>query len=385
MPRYCRPTYQPPTTYASSPRSCTPPYSDLIDSSKASSEYSFDRIQISGKKPIFGSRQQVGAGTATQNAAGAQATELSIRDFQGRRHVPGPPPNLWSEFAPRSPADGFHRGMDTSAGKPCSEWYAESQVAEPERPIGRDPQSLSLQTPRNFDASLNLSKETPNSQTVTTTKAASRATTKSHRRQALGNRTTNPSLRRRPEERATPQPTKSSQWAQDVDEWPSRKEAETVTAGQKSKAKAPVIKAKAPSTNAEAPATKGVAPKPQLSDWQVCYQINLAFQKKIIGPWECVACKTTGTGTATATHPEFRSNFVTVVATCPDGHKDHFSSAKAPSTKIACGKCDEDFALRVSQQTVKCFNRDCRRMLVVDQELVRWAGTGDEWHEIVSL
>jgi hypothetical protein len=136
-----------------------------------------------------------------------------------------------------------------------------------------------------------------------------------------------------------------------------------------------------PSTNAKAPATKGVAPKPQLSDRQVCYQINLAFQKKIIGPWECVACKATGT----TTHPQFRSNFVTVIATYPDGHKDHLSSAKAPSTKIACGKCDEDFALTVSQQTVKCFNRDCRRMLVVDWELVRWARTGDEWQEIVSL
>jgi hypothetical protein len=381
MPRHRRPTYRPPTTYASSPRSCTPPYSDLINSSEASSEYSFDGIQTSGKKPIFGSGQQVGAGTATQNAAGAQATELSIRDFQEWKRVPRPPPKIWSEFAPRSPADSFHRGMDTSVGKPCSEWYTESQAAEPERPIGRDPRSLSLQALRNFDASLNLSEETPNPQTATTTKAASRATTKSHRRQVLGNRTTNPSLRRRPEERATPQPTKSPQWAQDVDEWPSRKEAEIVTAVQKSKAKAPVTKAKAPSTNAKAPATKGVAPKPQLSDWQVCYQINLAFQKKIIGPWECVACKTTGT----ATHPQFRSNFVTVVATCPGGHKDHFSSAKAPSTKIACGKCDEDFALRVSQQTVKCFNRGCRRMLVVDLELVRWARMGDEWHEIVSL
>ena len=332
MPRSRRPTYRPPSPYASSPRSCAPPYSDLIDSSEASSECSFDR------------------------------------DFQELKRVPRPPPR--SAFTPRLPADSFHRSMDTSAGKPCSEWYAESQAAEPERLIGREPRSLSL-----------LSKETPNPQTATTTKAASPATRKPHRRQVLGNRTTNSPLRRRPEERATPKPTKRPQWAQDVDGWPSRKEAETATAVQKSTAKAPVIKAKAPSTNAEAPATKGVAPKPQLSDWQVCYQINLAFHKEIIGPWECVACKTTGT----ATHPQLSSNFVTVVATCPDGHQDHLSSAKAPSSKIACGKCDEDLALRVSQQTVKCFNRDCRRMLVVDGELVRLARTSDEWQEIVSL
>jgi hypothetical protein len=381
---------RPPTPYASSPRSYTPPYGDLIDFSEASSEHSFDWKQKSGKKPIFGGRQHIGAGTAAQSATGAQAAanaEVSIRDFQEeRKRVPRLVSKPGSAFAPRLPADGFHRGMDTSAGKPCSEWRAEWQAAERERLIGRDLRSLSLQTPRNFDASLNLSKETPNPQTATTTKAASRATTKSQGRHVLGDKTTNPFLRHHPEERATSQPTKRPQWAWDADafltsEWPPRKEAETVTVVQKPKAKAPVIKAKAASTNAKAPAMEGVALKPKPSDWQVCYQINLAFQKKITGPWECVACKATGT----TTHPQFRSDFVTVVATCPDGHKDHFSSAKASSTKIACGKCDEDFALRVSQQTVKCFNHDCRRMLVVDWELVRWARTGDEWQEIVSL
>jgi hypothetical protein len=364
---------RPPTPHASYPRR----FGDLIDSSEASSEHSFDWIQKSSKKPIFGSGQQVGAGVAVQSAAGAQATtnaKLSIRGFQeeGKR-VPRPVSKPRSAFAPRSPADSFHYGMDTSAGKPCSEWRAEWQAAERERLIGSDPRSHSLQALRNFDASLNLSKETPNPQAAAATKAASRPTTKSQGRHVLGDKTTNPTRRRRRKEGATSQPTKWPQWTRD-------EETETVTAMQKPKAKAPVVESKAPSTNAKAPAAKSVAPKPQLSDWQVCYQINLAFQKQIIGPWECVACKTTGT----TTHPQFRSNFVTVVATCPDGHKDHFSSARAPSTRIACGKCDEDFALRVSQQTVKCFNRDCRRMLVVDWELVRWARTGDEWQEIVS-
>src|ERR1700722_14303283 len=146
---------QPLTPYASSPRSCTPPSDDLIDSSEASSEHSFDWIQKSGKKPIFGSGQQVGAGIAAQSA-GAQATanaELSIRGFQeeGKR-VPRLGSKLRPAFAPRSPADSFHQGADTSAGKPCSEWRAEWQAAERERLIGRDPPSLPLQPLRKFDA-----------------------------------------------------------------------------------------------------------------------------------------------------------------------------------------------------------------------------------------
>jgi hypothetical protein len=63
----------------------TPHYGDLIDSSEASSEHNFDWIPKSGKRSIFSSGQQVGAGIAAQNAAGAQATtnaELSIRGFQ---------------------------------------------------------------------------------------------------------------------------------------------------------------------------------------------------------------------------------------------------------------------------------------------------------------
>jgi hypothetical protein len=114
--------------------------------------------------------------------------------------------------------------------------------------------------------------------------------------------------------------------------------------------------------------------KPQLSPWEVCYQVNLSFQKKITGPWQCVACSRAGF----ATSPEYCSNFVTVVAACPDGHKDHLSSSNTIGTKIACSICDEDFALRVSQQTVKCFHPMCPRILVVDWELVKWANEGED-------
>src|SRR5437660_7657791 len=116
---------RPPTPYASSLRSHTPPYGDLIDSSEASSEYGLDWNQWSSKKPIFG-----------------------IRDFQEKRkRVTRLVPKPRSAFAPRSPADSFQHGMDTSAGKPCSEWHAEWQAAERERLIGRDLRNLSLQAP----------------------------------------------------------------------------------------------------------------------------------------------------------------------------------------------------------------------------------------------
>jgi hypothetical protein len=118
--------------------------------------------------------------------------------------------------------------------------------------------------------------------------------------------------------------------------------------------------------------------KPRLSPWEICYQVNLAFQQKISGQWQCVACNRTGN----AARPEYRSNFVTLVATCPDGHKDHLSSSSAIAAQIICYRCDEDFALRLSQEKVKCFHGDCHRILVVDGELVRWAGDGDEWQEI---
>jgi hypothetical protein len=119
------------------------------------------------------------------------------------------------------------------------------------------------------------------------------------------------------------------------------------------------------------------AEKPQLSPWEICYQVNLAFQKKIIGLWQCVACNRTGT----AATPEYRSNFVMEVAICPDGHRDHLSSFNAERKMITCNRCDEDFALRLSQETIKCFNAKCRRMLVVDGELVRWMRSDEEWQE----
>ena len=52
--------------------------------------------------------------------------------------------------------------------------------------------------------------------------------------------------------------------------------------------------------------------------------------------------------------------------------------------KIACSRCDEDFALRVSQQTVKCFHPMCLRMLVVDWELVKWANEGEDWEDTLK-
>jgi hypothetical protein len=131
---------------------------------------------------------------------------------------------------------------------------------------------------------------------------------------------------------------------------------------------------------AKEPAMQAAREKPQLSPWEVCYLVNLSFQKKITGTWQCVACSRTGF----ATSPEYRSNFVTVVATCPDGHKDHLSSSNAIGTKIACSRCDEDFALRVSQQTVKCFHPTCPRMLVVDWELAKWANEGEDWQDILN-
>jgi hypothetical protein len=137
---------------------------------------------------------------------------------------------------------------------------------------------------------------------------------------------------------------------------------------------------RSPTLRAKEPAIQAAREKPQLSPWEVCYHVNLSFQKKITGPWQCVACSRTGF----ATSPEYRSNFVTVVATCPDGHKDHLSSSDAIGTKIACSRCDEDFALRVSQQTVKCFHPMCPRMLVVDWELVKWANEGEDWQDILN-
>jgi hypothetical protein len=131
---------------------------------------------------------------------------------------------------------------------------------------------------------------------------------------------------------------------------------------------------------AKEPATQTAPEKAQLSPWEVCYLVNISFQKKITGPWQCVACSRTGF----ATSPEYRSNFVTVVATCPDGHKDHLSSSDATGKKIACSRCDEDFALRVSQQTVKCFHPVCLRMLVVDWELVKRANEGEDWQDTLK-
>ena len=128
------------------------------------------------------------------------------------------------------------------------------------------------------------------------------------------------------------------------------------------------------------PAMQAAPEKPQLSPWEVCYQVNLSIQKKITGPWQCVACSRKGF----AKSPEYRSNFATVVAACPDGHKDHLSSSNTMETMIACSRCDEDFALRVSQQTVKCFHPTCLRMLVVDLELVKWANEGENWQDTVN-
>jgi hypothetical protein len=131
---------------------------------------------------------------------------------------------------------------------------------------------------------------------------------------------------------------------------------------------------------ANEPAIQAAPEKAQLSPWEVCYLVNLSFQKKITGPWQCVACSKTGF----ATSLEYRSNFVTVVATCPDGHKDHLSGSDTTGKKIACSRCDEDFALRVSQQTVKCFHPMCLRMLVVDWELVKWANEGEDWEDTLK-
>lgn len=137
---------------------------------------------------------------------------------------------------------------------------------------------------------------------------------------------------------------------------------------------------RSPTLRAKEPAIQAASEKAQLSPWEVCYLVNISFQKKITGPWQCVSCSRTGF----ATSPEYRSNFVTVVATCPDGHKDHLSSLGATGKKIACSRCDEDFALRVSQQTVKCFHPMCLRMLVVDWELVKWANEGDDWQDTLK-
>jgi hypothetical protein len=132
--------------------------------------------------------------------------------------------------------------------------------------------------------------------------------------------------------------------------------------------------------NPYGPAVQAAREKPQLSPWEVCYQVNLSFQRKITGPWQCVACSRTGF----ATSPEYRSDFVTAVAICPDGHKDHLSSSNATGKKIACGRCDEDYALRVSQETVKCFHPLCPRMLVVDWELVKGASEGEDWQDTLE-
>ena len=140
------------------------------------------------------------------------------------------------------------------------------------------------------------------------------------------------------------------------------------------------VERKSPTLRAKEPAMYAAREKPQLSPWEVCYQVNLSYQKKITGPWQCVACSRTGF----ATSPEYRSNFFTLVATCPDGHKDHLSSSNTTGKKIACSRCDEDFALRVSQQTVKCFHPMCLRMLVVDWELVKGANEGEDWQDTLK-
>jgi hypothetical protein len=244
--------------------------------------------------------------------------------------------------------------MELSAGRPCSEWHA-AWKAECER-LRQDIERLQLQK-SNFTMAIDMTrqKETP--------PLAQNSPT----RPILADKSTNTALKRHTK-KVTPRvkATKTPQLQPDFDKIPRP---------QRPKKGAPLRKIKATEQVPQA-ATQ----THQLSPWEICYQVNLAFQKRITGPWQCVVCNRTGY----AATPEYRSNFVMVVATCPDGHKDHLSSSSAARTNVACKRCDEDFALKLSQQTVKCFHPTCRRILVVDWELVRWAHAGEEWQDILK-
>jgi hypothetical protein len=104
-----------------------------------------------------------------------------------------------------------------------------------------------------------------------------------------------------------------------------------------------------------------------LEEWKICWQVNHAFTKKRITPLNypvvCIGCG----DRALPWSSTYRSEFVTIAPQCPQGHTHWLKSSDID----VCAKCHQDFVLNASTRQQVCPKEDCRRMLMIDEDVIR--------------
>jgi len=101
--------------------------------------------------------------------------------------------------------------------------------------------------------------------------------------------------------------------------------------------------------------------------WAICWEVNLAFYERADGPQTCLVCsKTNDYG------PDiYRSTFWTAIR-CWSGHgQGNYDECDAGAGPGICAKCDQDFLLSVLNAERKCRREGCRRLVRINEGLVR--------------
>ena len=104
-----------------------------------------------------------------------------------------------------------------------------------------------------------------------------------------------------------------------------------------------------------------------LGQWRLCWKIGIAFQAKAKGDrWTCAKC-------ANVIHTNvqntgFKSVFALEAADCSAGHcKASFNTDQWG----VCFTCSYEQVLRIAKRQEQCFTENCRRMLVVQDTIIK--------------
>ncbi|KAH8654592.1 hypothetical protein BGZ60DRAFT_532960 [Tricladium varicosporioides] len=101
--------------------------------------------------------------------------------------------------------------------------------------------------------------------------------------------------------------------------------------------------------------------------WTICWEVNKRFQvqRKHSTSYDCVCV---GCNRRTQTwSSKYRSEFPSLAVQCFEGHLKWMKGTEAD----ICGRCNQDFTLKVSSRSQRCAIDGCRRLLIVDEDVVR--------------
>ncbi|KAK0733227.1 hypothetical protein B0T26DRAFT_745292 [Lasiosphaeria miniovina] len=101
--------------------------------------------------------------------------------------------------------------------------------------------------------------------------------------------------------------------------------------------------------------------------WKICWEVNLAFYEVASGPQTCLVCwKTNDYGGGV-----YRSTLWMSVR-CWSGHgQGNFDACEPGAAPGICARCDQDYLLDVLKGKHACRRKGCRRLVRVNEGMVR--------------